>query len=156
MKDLDLLRCSLGIEVARSPKGLSLSQRKYLTDLLKNWDIRSKATDTPMDPNIHFDQNVGKSLADPEKYRRLIGKLIYLTVTQLGTAFVVGVLNRYIESLHQLYLTVSCRILWYLKEAPSKQLYYCPSSNLDMLIGLVILLIVVLPLVITLLLEAIW
>ena len=46
-----------------------------------------------MDPNIYFDQNLIEPLADPEKYRRLINKLIYLIVSQPDITFVVGVLS---------------------------------------------------------------
>ena len=82
MKDLDLLMYFIGIEVARSLKGL-FSQRKYLTDLLEETGaVGSKSIDTPMDLNIHFDQNLGESLANPEKYKQFIGKLIYLIVTR--------------------------------------------------------------------------
>jgi len=56
MKNLDLLRYFLGIDVARSLKGLSLSQRKYLNDVLEETcTLGSKPIDTPMDPNICFD-----------------------------------------------------------------------------------------------------
>ena len=79
MKDLGLLRYFLRIEVVRSLKRLSLSQRKYFTNLLKETcTLGSKPIDTPMDPNIHFDQNLGEPLNDLRKYRRLIGKLILL------------------------------------------------------------------------------
>jgi len=41
--------------VACSPKSLSLSRRKYVTDLLEVTDtLGSKYIDTPMDPNIHL------------------------------------------------------------------------------------------------------
>jgi len=70
-----------------------------------------------MYPNIHFDQNIREPLADPEKYRRLVGKLIYLTVTRFDIIFVVGGLSQYMQS-----LIVACRILRYLKGAPSKGL----------------------------------
>jgi len=62
---LGLFRYFLEIKVARSPKSLSLSQRKYLTDLLKETGtLVSKLIDTPIDPNIHFDQNLEESFAD--------------------------------------------------------------------------------------------
>jgi len=73
-----------------------------------------------MDPNIRFDQNLGESLTDPGKYKRLIGKLIYLIITGADITFVVGMSSRYMQSSYQLYLTVACRILWYLKEALGK------------------------------------
>ena len=47
IQDLGHLRYFLGIKVARSPKDLSLSQKKYLTI---------------MDHNIHLDQNLGTRL----------------------------------------------------------------------------------------------
>ena len=57
MKDFGLLMYFLGIGVARSSKDLFLSQRKYFIDLLgKNGTLGSKPIDTPMDPNIRFDQ----------------------------------------------------------------------------------------------------
>ena len=82
MKDLDLLRCFLGSEVAHSSKDLFLSQRKCLIDFLEEIStLGFKLIDILMDPNIHFDQNLGEPLVDLGKYRRLIGKLIYLIVT---------------------------------------------------------------------------
>jgi len=48
MKDLSLLRYFLGIKIVQSPKGLSLSQRKYFTNLLKETStLESKHVDTP-------------------------------------------------------------------------------------------------------------
>ena len=96
MKDLGLLRYFLGIEVARSLKSISLSQRKMPYLLEETGTLGSKPIGTPMDPNSHFDQNLGESLADPGEYRRLIDKLIYLIVTRPDIIFVVGVLSRYI------------------------------------------------------------
>ena len=95
MKDLDLLRYFLRIEVARSLKGLSLSQRKHLTDLLKKGTLGSKPIYTLINFSIRFDQNLGEPLVDPKKYRRLIVKLIYLTVTRPDIMFIVGMLSRY-------------------------------------------------------------
>ncbi|XP_038875008.1 uncharacterized mitochondrial protein AtMg00810-like [Benincasa hispida] len=52
IKDLGKLKYFLGIEVARSKEGISVSQRKYMLDLLKEIDIIGcKPVDTPMEAN---------------------------------------------------------------------------------------------------------
>ena len=53
MKDLGNLRYFLGIEVARNRNGISVSQRKYVLDLLKETSMMAcRPSDTPMDPNL--------------------------------------------------------------------------------------------------------
>jgi len=70
MNDLGFLRYFLGIKAARSPKSLSLSQRKYLTDLLKETGkLGSKPFDTPMNLNIRLDQNLEELLDGSRQYR---------------------------------------------------------------------------------------
>lgn len=52
MKDLRHLNYVLGMKVARSSQDISISQRKYVLDLLKEAGmLRCKHVDTPMDPN---------------------------------------------------------------------------------------------------------
>ena len=52
-KDLGKLRYFLDIEVARSKEGISLSQRKYVLDILEETGLLgSKQVETPMDPNV--------------------------------------------------------------------------------------------------------
>ena len=104
MKGLGHLRYFLRIEITRSPKDFSLSQRKYLIDLLEETStLGSKHIYTPMDHNIRFNQNLGEPLADLEKYKRMIGKLSYLTVTRPNITFIIGVLSRYMQSLYPLH-----------------------------------------------------
>ena len=87
----------LGIEVARFEEGISLSQRKYVLDILEETSLLgSKLVKTPMDPNVKLyeDQEL---LSNPERYRRLVGKLNYLTITRLNISFAVSILSQYMK-----------------------------------------------------------
>ena len=59
-----------------------MSQRKYLLDILEETSmLDSKLVDTPMDPNVKLVPGQGEPLRDPGRYRRLVGRLNYLTIT---------------------------------------------------------------------------
>jgi len=55
--------------------------------------MNSKLVDTPMDPDAKLLPSQRKSLLDLEKYRILVGKLNYITVTCLHTSFGASVVN---------------------------------------------------------------
>ena len=62
-KDLGALRYFLGIEIARGKKGIFLSQRKYVLDLLSETGmIGCKPCDTPMIPNSKLQLEDGELL----------------------------------------------------------------------------------------------
>lgn len=51
--DLGNLKYFIGIKVARSKKRITVSQQKYVLDLLKETEIiRCKPADTPMEQNM--------------------------------------------------------------------------------------------------------
>lgn len=77
-QDLGQLKYCFGIEVARSQSGIYLSQRKYVLDLQHETGmLGSKPVDTPMDLNTKLIADQDELLADPGRYRRLVGKLNY-------------------------------------------------------------------------------
>ena len=59
-KDLGKLRYIMGIEVAWFKEGISLSQRKYVLDILEETSLLgSKPMETPMDPNVKLYEHQG-------------------------------------------------------------------------------------------------
>lgn len=54
-----------------------------------------------MDPNQKLLPNQGEHYSDPERYRRLVGKLIYLTITRPDISFAIGVVSQFMQSPHK-------------------------------------------------------
>ena len=97
-KDLGMLRYFLGVEVMRSKHRIFLSQRKYVLDLLsETGKLGAKPCSSPMAPGVHLTRE-GELFEDPERYRRLIGKLNYLTVTHPDIAHSISIVSQYMSS----------------------------------------------------------
>ena len=90
-KDLGMLRYFLGIEVMRSKHGIFLSQSKYVLDLLfETGKLGVKPCSYLMVPGIHLTRKC-ETFEDPERYRRLVEKLNYLTVTRPDIAHSISI-----------------------------------------------------------------
>jgi len=101
-KNMRRPKCFLGIEVAHQKHSVLLSQRKYALDLLEKAGLLGcKTATTPMEVNVNLCFDDIYTLDDPGRYRRLIEKLIYLTVTRPDITFIVGVLSRFMHQLRE-------------------------------------------------------
>lgn len=91
IKDLGCLRYFWGLEVARSSKWVHLSQRKYTFNILSNSGaLGCKPLKLPLEQNFKCNKASGQSLPDPSSYKRLIGRLLYLTITRPDISYVVS------------------------------------------------------------------
>ena len=115
----------MGIEITQSSSGVVLSQRKYALDILEKTDMLDyKPIDTPMDPNVKLVPRHGKSLGDLGRYRRLVGKLNYFTITRLDISFPVSVASQFLQSPCDSHWDVIIRILRYIKSTPGQGVLY--------------------------------
>ncbi|XP_020234224.1 uncharacterized protein LOC109814256 [Cajanus cajan] len=133
LKVLGDLKYFLGLEIARSSKGINLCQRKYVLELLSDTGfLASKPTSLPMDPNNNLNAEIGDLLPDPSLYRRLIGRLLYLTISRPDITYVVHKLSQFMQSPTNIPLKVVHHLLQYLKGTPGQGILFPANSTLQL------------------------
>ena len=131
LKDLGELKYFLGLEVTRSAQGINLCQRKYTLELLSDTGmLGSKPMKTPMDQNLILSKYEGQKLDDPNSYRRLIGKLFYLTITRLDITYAMHRLSQFMSQPRKPHLLAANRILQYLKATLGRGILYSATLEL--------------------------
>ena len=90
MKDLKHLSYFLGLETTHFTDVLYITQAKYAFELLSQAGLtNNKTVDTLVEFNAHLTFSRGKPLFNPSLYRRLVGSLVYLTITCLYISYAI-------------------------------------------------------------------
>jgi hypothetical protein len=133
MSDLGPLSYFLGIEVTMTSHGYYLSQHKYLQDLIARSGLSDTRTaTTPMELNLQLRPNDGTPLADPSRYRHIVGSLVYLTITRPDIAHAIHILSQFVSAPSSVHYAHLLRVLRYLRGTASQRLFYAKSSPLQL------------------------
>ncbi|KAG6520586.1 hypothetical protein ZIOFF_017645 [Zingiber officinale] len=94
--------------------------------------LGSRPASTPIEVNHDLTSSSGEDLTSLEKgtYQRLVGKLLYLSMTRPDITYVVSVVSQYMHAPKNIHMKVVDRILRYLKSCPGKGLLFKGGGDL--------------------------
>ncbi|XP_019056182.1 PREDICTED: uncharacterized protein LOC109115948 [Nelumbo nucifera] len=131
MKDLGPLKYFLWIEVARGLEGIFLSQRKYSLDIISECGFMgAKPTSVPIEQNHHLALAKSALMENPNRYRLLVGRLIYLTIIRPELCYCVHILAQFMQSPRQEHWDAALRVVHYMKGYLGQGLLYRSDSDL--------------------------
>lgn len=107
----------------------SFSQQKYTKDLLEEYGMsQAKPLHLPLDSHLKLTHDKGDPLPQPVIYQRLLGKLIYLTITRPDIAFSVQLLSQFMHSPTTVHYQTAKRLLRYLVGTVSQGILLAASG----------------------------
>lgn len=107
IKELRTLKFFHGMEFSRSSKGILVNQRKYALEIISDLGIGNvKPSWTPLEVNTKLttqeideltEGTNDELLEDKTQYQRLIGRMLYLTLSRPDIAFSVQTLSQFLQ-----------------------------------------------------------
>jgi hypothetical protein len=132
MKDLGELKFFLGIEVIRTPEGIWLLQRQYALDMLSKYGMVSyKPISVPLNQNGKLSADAGEVLEDATLYRKIVGSLIYMTITRPDLNYTVGLESQFMQVPRKPHLDGVRHTLRYVSATVDYGLFYKASTELQ-------------------------
>ncbi|KAL2248299.1 UNVERIFIED_CONTAM: Retrovirus-related Pol polyprotein from transposon RE1, partial [Sesamum indicum] len=129
IKDLDLAKYFLNLEIARSSAGMSITQHKFIRDILQDIVLVSaRSASSPLSAGLKQSTQSSSPLSNPEQYRCLVGRLLYLGFTRPDISFGAQRLSQCVHAPCQHHLEAALHLVCYLKGCSKRGLFF-PASN---------------------------
>ncbi|XP_022868847.1 uncharacterized protein LOC111388393 [Olea europaea var. sylvestris] len=128
------------LEIYCSHKGIFPYWHHYTLQLLEDTEFQDcKPIILPRDPKFHLCSIEGELLTDNSLYRRLVGRLLYLTISRPNITFAVHKLRDFVSQPRKPHLNVVHHLLQYLKPTLGQGLLFQfnPLSNFKHLLMLI-------------------
>ncbi|XP_071722733.1 uncharacterized mitochondrial protein AtMg00810-like [Rutidosis leptorrhynchoides] len=136
------------MEISRSDTGIIMNQKKYALELINDtWLSAARPVSTLFEQNMkltikEYDdlverQSNGKIRAtyrlldDPSKYKRLVGRLLYLTITRPDIAYSVNRISQFMHQPKESHFQAALRIIKYVKKDPGKGLFMQKQNSVE-------------------------
>nr|GEW20916.1 hypothetical protein [Tanacetum cinerariifolium] len=102
-------------KLKRSIYGLKQAFRNWL-DILQDSGLQGcRPSSFPMEPNLKLDKGEEEEKIDASRYRRLVGRLLYLQVSRPDIAYSVSILSQFVGDPRHSHMEAANRVLRYLK-----------------------------------------
>ncbi|CAL9001600.1 unnamed protein product [Prunus brigantina] len=85
-----------------------------------------------MELNVKYRRDDGELLEDPTTYRKLVGSLIYLSITRADISYAVHTVSKFMQAPTHLHLSAVRRIIRYILGTPSRGLFFPTGSSLQL------------------------
>lgn len=97
MKDLGVLKYFLGLEVSRGASGFIYVSSKYALNIIARLVCSVGNQWLSIEQNHHLDVSTSPLMTNSERYRLLVGCLIYLTITCPELSYCMHVLAQFMQ-----------------------------------------------------------
>ena len=89
-----------------------------------------KPIKTPMEVNLKLRKDEGKLLANASMYKRLIGRLLFLTISRPDITYSVHRLRQFMSKPREPHLKAAYKVIQYLKGTSKQGLFFSTQSSL--------------------------
>ncbi|KAL0356273.1 UNVERIFIED_CONTAM: Retrovirus-related Pol polyprotein from transposon RE2 [Sesamum radiatum] len=134
IKDTGVACYFLGLEIARGSSGIYVAQTKYIIDIIQDSGLlQAKAASTPLPLGLKLTADCGTLLINPDSYRRLIGRLLYLAFTRPDISHLVQQLSQFLTHPCEDHWKAALHIVRYLKGSPALGLFFPSNSSFELI-----------------------